>query len=138
MIIEYDEMIGRVINKNIGSKNFYEHSMDTNIQKSRYSLEEDINTLEYEDFSGVLKEKEEDFSSPTINYNFISTTELKDLKKVLLYINEERNDEYEPYREQYHHWLKSISRIIERFQFGSNDHDLRKRESNQPRDFREL
>ncbi len=133
-----NEILGSVINKNIDSKNFFEHSMDSNIQKSRYSLEEDINTLEFEDYSGVLKKKEKDFSCPVINYNFISNTEFEDLKNVLLYINEERNDDYEPYREKYHHWLKSLSRIIERFQFGSCNHELRKRESNQPRDFREL
>ena len=138
--LQREKYLGEVISEYIGNKNFYEHSMDSEVTENRYSLEEDINTLEYQDFSVCEWNKDNDTQfNPSVTYSFVGDVELGDLKSLLLkikdYIEEFDDDEYIDgfgSNKQLSLELKSLCRVIERFSF-SHDSEVRYRETQQSR-----
>jgi len=134
--LEQDDLLGQLVTKHIGSKNFYEHGMGEGV-RNRYSLEEDINTLEFQDWSlsSLQEVKEGDFKGyPSVSYSFVGDVELNDLKSVLMDLNEtfEENQEDGLDTTYLKNQLKSLSRVVERFSF-SGDTDFSLRETNQSR-----
>ena len=131
--LEKEELLGNVISENIGNDNFYEHGLNIG---NRYSLEEDINTLEVCDYSLSDWNKDDDTKcGASLTNSFISDVEVGDLSSLLLGLKN-LVDEEESYLigsdETVKNQMKSLSRVIERFSF-SGEYLLPYRETNQSR-----
>ena len=105
--------------------------------KNRYSLHEDLNTLEYQVYEHN-KDKDIQDKSITMNYSFMTDIELNDLKETLLYFKECEDEglieEYSSLNnEKVKYAMKSLSRVIERFSFSSPETYYKGSETNQPR-----
>ena len=110
------------INKYIDNKNFEKVGMEY-VDSNRYSSEEDISTLEFQDYSKCdwwNKDTDETDSDNgqnlEVSRNFISDVELSDLTEIMCR-NSEMIDELEGYTdvESLEKCMKSIVRIVHRF-----------------------
>ena len=79
--LQLEDTLGEIIKDNISSKNFYKHGMDA--VQNRYSLHEDLNTLEYQVYEHN-KDKDIQDKNINMNYSFMTDIELNDLKETLL------------------------------------------------------
>ena len=109
------------------------------VDSNRYSSEEDISTLEFEDYSksSLNKDKDDYEHYLGVHRNFISDLELSDLREIMVKI-----EEYNQHTEQFDtddeitelkKCMKSLVRIVHRFNY-THEHEIPVSETNQSRD----
>jgi len=124
------------INKYLDNKNFHKVGMEY-VDSNRYSSEEDISTLEFEDYSKSSwnKDKDDYEHSLSVHRNFISNVELSDLTEMMIKIEDHINENVEINNDipQVKRCMKSLVRIVHRFNY-TRGHDIPVSETNHSRD----